>query len=135
MAHFMDAESVQISLKIYNLTTTNAVLLKLTMILYLRKTFHLTNRIGCKKIGRQRAETKKPLRMSQKISFFKGIFQATVKTVIYMMHYLILHYQLKFCTNWTRFGEVILKKPIKIGPKWLLLAFWRSVKREIQREY
>ena len=51
MAHFMDAESVQISLKIYNLTTTNAVLLKLTMILYLRKTFHLTNRIGCKKLG------------------------------------------------------------------------------------
>ena len=35
--HFMDAESVRKTLKIYNLTTKNAILIKLTRILYLHK--------------------------------------------------------------------------------------------------
>ena len=38
--HFMDAESVRKILKIYNFTTTNAILMKLTKVMYLHKTFH-----------------------------------------------------------------------------------------------
>ena len=38
----MDAASPQKHLKIYNLTTTNTTLMKLTTIMYLHKTFNLT---------------------------------------------------------------------------------------------
>ena len=44
--HFMDAESVQKTLKIYNLTTTYGILVKLTTIMYLHKTFHFTEKWG-----------------------------------------------------------------------------------------
>ena len=39
--HFMDAASPRKHLKIYNLTTTNAALMKVTTIMYLHKTFNL----------------------------------------------------------------------------------------------
>ena len=39
--HFMDAALPRKHLKIYNLTTTNATLMKLTTIMYLHKTFNL----------------------------------------------------------------------------------------------
>ena len=39
--HFMDAESVRKTLKIYNLTTANAIFMKLTTIMYLSDTFNL----------------------------------------------------------------------------------------------
>ena len=35
--YFMDAESVRKALKIFNLTTTNAILMKFTTIMYLHK--------------------------------------------------------------------------------------------------
>ena len=38
----MDAESVRKTLKIYNLTTKNAILTKLTAIMYLYEAFHLS---------------------------------------------------------------------------------------------
>ena len=41
--HFMDAKSVRKTLKTYNLTTTNAILMKLTKIMYLHKVFLFTN--------------------------------------------------------------------------------------------
>ena len=44
--HFMDAASPQKHLKIYNLTTTNATLMKLTTIMYLHKTFNLAEGWG-----------------------------------------------------------------------------------------
>ena len=37
MGHFMDAESRLKALKIFNLTTTNAILMKLTTIMYLHE--------------------------------------------------------------------------------------------------
>ena len=37
----MDAESVRKTLKIYNLTTANAIFMKLTTIMYLSDTFNL----------------------------------------------------------------------------------------------
>ena len=39
--HFMDAASPRKHLKIYNLTTANATLMKLTTIMYLYKMFNL----------------------------------------------------------------------------------------------
>ena len=39
--HFMDAASPRKHLKIYNLTTTNGALMKLTIIMNLHKTFNL----------------------------------------------------------------------------------------------
>ena len=39
--HFIDAESVRKTLKIYYLTSKNAILIKLTTIMYLYETFHL----------------------------------------------------------------------------------------------
>ena len=44
--HFMDAASPRKHLKIYNLTVTNATLLKLTTIMYLHKTFNLAEDWG-----------------------------------------------------------------------------------------
>ena len=40
-SHFMDAALPRKHLKIYNLTTTNAALMKLTTTMYLHKTFNL----------------------------------------------------------------------------------------------
>ena len=42
----MDTASVQQHLKIYNLTTTNATLVKLTTIMYLHRTFNLAEGWG-----------------------------------------------------------------------------------------
>ena len=39
--HLMDAKLVQNTLKIYNLTATNAILMKLSTIRYLHETFNL----------------------------------------------------------------------------------------------
>ena len=44
--HFMNAEIVRKVLKDFNLTTTNAILIKLTTIMYLREIFNLTKKLG-----------------------------------------------------------------------------------------
>ena len=44
--HFMDAALPQKRMKMYNLTTTNATLMKLTTIMYLHKTFNLAEDWG-----------------------------------------------------------------------------------------
>ena len=44
--YFMDAASPRKYLKIYNLTTTNAALMKLAIIMYLHKTFNLAEDWG-----------------------------------------------------------------------------------------
>ena len=45
----MDAELVRKSLKIYNLTIKNAILIKLKTIMYLYETCHLPKKIGRKR--------------------------------------------------------------------------------------
>ena len=45
-SNFMDAASPQKHLKIYNLTATNAALMKLTTIMYLHNTFNLAKDWG-----------------------------------------------------------------------------------------
>ena len=65
--HFMDAESIQKILKIFELTTTYAILMKLTTDIYLNKFFHLAES-WCNSYGVESAN-KKTLKMSHKISF------------------------------------------------------------------
>ena len=70
----MDAPSPQKLLKIYNLRTTNAMKMKLTTIVYLHETFHLTKDLG---VAHRAWESvaKKPLRKSQKIGFLAPFFE------------------------------------------------------------
>ena len=62
----MDAESMQKNLKIFNYTTTNAIVMKLTTDIYLNKDFHLpkswdvTHRV-------KECINKKTQKMSQKV--------------------------------------------------------------------
>ena len=56
--HFMDAASPRKHLKIYNLTATNATLMKLTTIMYHHKTFNLAKDWGCNSQGVKRCKLK-----------------------------------------------------------------------------
>ena len=47
----MKAELVRKTLEIFNLTTKNVILMKLTAIIYLYKIFHLVEKVGCKLKG------------------------------------------------------------------------------------
>ena len=67
--HFMDAALPRKHLKIYNLTTTNAALMKLTTIMYLHKMFNLAEDWGVTH-RMQEGINQKRLKMSQKIIFF-----------------------------------------------------------------
>ena len=64
----MDAASSQKHLKIYNLTTTNAILMKLTTIMYLNEIFHSAKNWGVSHRAWE-SVNRKPLKKSQKISF------------------------------------------------------------------
>ena len=44
--HFMDAESVHKILTIFNLATTSAIMVRLTLIVYLLEIFNLTKHLG-----------------------------------------------------------------------------------------
>ena len=63
----MDAELVRKTLKIYNLTIKNAILIKLNTIMYLYEACHLPKKkkIGCKRDG----VIEKPPKTSQKMAF------------------------------------------------------------------
>ena len=66
--HFMDAALPRKHLKIYNLITTNATIMKLTIILCLHKTFSLAEDWGvtCRA---QEGANRQPLKMSQNMNF------------------------------------------------------------------
>ena len=66
--HFMDALLPRKHLKIYNLTTTNVALTKLTTIIYLHKTFNLAEDWATSHRVWEDVN-QKPLKMSQKIKF------------------------------------------------------------------
>ena len=76
MSHFMDAASPRKHWKIYNLTTANAIKMKLTMIVYPHKTFHLAKDWG---ITHRASEgmIKKPLKKKPKNRSFLGIISTT----------------------------------------------------------
>ena len=93
-------------LKIYNLTTANATLMKRTTIMYLYETFHLTKDWSVTHRVYE-GVNKKPLKMGQKFCFlaqFLGTFNTKLKTIIYVMHYLTLRYWSKFQTNLVPYG-------------------------------
>ena len=64
----MDAELVGKTLKIYNLTVKNTILIKLTTIMYLYETFHVPKNYGVTHRVREDAIGKPP-KMSQKTGF------------------------------------------------------------------
>ena len=64
----MNAASPRKHLKIYNLTTANATLMKLTMVMYLHKTFNVAEDWDITH-GALEGVNQKPLKMSQKINF------------------------------------------------------------------
>ena len=51
--HLMNAELVRKVLKDFKLTTTNAILIKLTTIMHLHEIFNLTKKIGAQLVGRK----------------------------------------------------------------------------------
>ena len=70
----MDAPSPWNFLKIYNLKTTNAIEMKLTMVVYLHEAFHLTKDLGVThKVWEGVVE--KPLKKSQKIGFLASFLE------------------------------------------------------------
>ena len=72
----MDAESERKTMKTFNLTTTNAILMKLTTIMYLHESVN-------RKL------------LQPEIQFFVVMFtnfQTTLKTATYVMHYIELHH-------------------------------------------
>ena len=77
--HFMDAKSVRKTLKTFNLTTTNAILMKLTTIMYLHESVNW-----------------KLLRARNSV-FWRNVYES-LKTTTYSMHYLALHHWYSFCT-------------------------------------
>ena len=64
----MDTASLRKHLKIYNLTTTNAIKMKLATIVYLHETFHLVKFWGMAH-GVWEGVAKIPLKKSHKIVF------------------------------------------------------------------
>ena len=67
--HFMNAKLVSKMFKIFNLTTTNVIVMKLTTIMYLYDIFSWTKNWGVTHIASEKVN-KKSLRMSQQFSFF-----------------------------------------------------------------
>ena len=81
------------TLKIHNLRTTNAILMKLTKIMYLHETFHLAKNFDITPRV-QVGVVQEALTKSQKISFwtqFWPFLYTWTKTLTYIMHYFALH--------------------------------------------
>ena len=69
MGHFMDTEPTQNTLKIFDVTTTYAIVMKLTTDIYLNNGVHLVKSWGLSHRV-YKVVNKKTLKMSQKINFF-----------------------------------------------------------------
>ena len=74
MAQFMDAPSPRNFFKIFNLRTTNAMKMKLGTIVYLHKTFSLTEDLGVAQRG-SGGVVGKPLKKCPKIGFLAPFFE------------------------------------------------------------
>ena len=118
--HFMDAESVRKALKVFNLTTTNAILMKLTTKMYLNKVFHFPKPWGVNNRA-QKGINEKPVKMSQKRVFgpiLDHFCNTTIKIVAYLMPYSTLHHWLIFQTILATSGGIMAKTPPKSSLKW-----------------
>ena len=129
--HFMDAASPLKHLRIYNLTTANATLMKLITIMYLHKVFYLAEDWGVTHRA-QKGVNQKPLKMSQKIGFlaqFQVFLKNKIKTATCLMHYIALHHWSKFQTNLTTFHCVTSKSSLKL----YFLLVWKHLKFQNSR--
>ena len=119
----MDAAFPRKYLNIYNLTATNAKLMKLTASMYLHKKLNLVEDWGVTQ-RKEEDVNQKPFKISQKIGFlvqFQVFFKNKIKTITYLMHYVTLHHWLKFQTNLTTFQWVTSKKLPRSSLKLYLL--------------
>ena len=96
-SHFMDAESIRKTLKTFDSTTTNAILMKLTTIIYL-----------------QMSVNRKPLR-ARNSGFWCNVYEF----LDYIKNHHICH-ALPCVASLVKFLYKFHEKPAKIGPKWLL---------------
>ena len=71
--HFMTAESIRKMLKIFNFSTTNAMLMKLTIDIYLNNAFHLVKSWGKNHRVEEGINKTKTHKMSKKINFFHQV--------------------------------------------------------------
>ena len=136
MSHFMDAASPRKHWKIYNLTTANAIKMKLTMIVYPHETFHLAKDWG---ITHRASEgmIKKPLKKSQKTDFFLELSvlltYLTAQPKRNFQYYIIfstiaLPCWSKFQKNLTAIGEFMAKKPPRSSQQWQFLLLRKHLK-------
>ena len=100
--HFMDAASPRKHLKIYNLTATNATLIKLTIIMYLHKIFNFAKDWGVTHV-RRKPKTSENEPENRFFGSCSGAFKNKIKTVIRLMHYVALHHWSKFQMHLTTF--------------------------------
>ena len=90
----MDAESVQTTLKILNLTNTNVILMKLRTIFFLHevsdllKTWFVTKK-WLEGVNKKLSKTSQNIRF---LSQFLPFFKTTRTNMPYLMHYLTLHH-------------------------------------------
>ena len=130
MAQSMAAPLPRKLLKIYNLTTTNAIKMKLDTIMYLDENFHLTKDLGFA-LRASQGVIRKPPKKTPKIGFlgqFHRIFNNISKPVTYVIFCLALHHLWKFCAKRTWFGVVIHEKPPKNSPKCPILLVPETLK-------
>ena len=107
----IDAESIRKTLKVFNFTTTKAILMKLITDIYLNIFFHLPKSWG--------------IRMNLKISFlaqFRPFRNTSIKTLAYLMHHLTCSHWSKFQTKLTTSYKVLAKRPPKSSLKWVSTA-------------
>ena len=107
----MDAALTQKHLKIYNLTKTNATLMKLTTIIYLHKAFNLAKDWGVtQKVLKDINQTSKNEPENWFLGSISGVFKNKIKIVTCLMHYVALPYWSKCQTNLTIFQWLTSKK-------------------------
>ena len=120
-------------LKVYNLTTTNGIMMKLTSIMYLNDTFHLVKKLGrnTKGVrGRKRKTSKNDLQnqfscsilsVSLKLNTNRNIFDS----LLWMAS--LVNIYIEFDHIWGSFGQKTCQKKSKMisSAGWKTLEHWK----------
>ena len=117
--HFMDAQSIQKTLNIFNCTTTYAILMKVTTNMYLIKVFHFTKSWGV---------THKVQRVKTLSKWAKKSIFGLISAVAYLMHHLACHHWWQFQRKLTIFWGVLAEKTLKSSLKWQFLLVRKYLK-------
>ena len=121
--YFMDAWIGTKNFKIYNLTTKNAILTKLTTIIYLYETFHLQKKLGRNSQGvrRHNWKTSESKSENQFFGLISWNFQDFTKNCNMSCTSLLV----QISKNLTTFRGVIYEKPPKNGKNGMLMKLSR----------